>query len=293
VGPVATAFTPEGSVRAGTEPGLAKDESQALFRSATKQPPASQRAHCCSRRGGATLGLARDGRRRPAFVVVRASRRRLHGPCLAQQAGPSATKGAGAKSPVALVARRRSLAPRAKPPASLRSGYSARRRDTIEIVPKEHCRRAQISGAESVAFSPLRHPLRWRSSGPTWRSCGLGVTATEHRQGHTVPGPIPPPEKNRNQTAMATTATITTATATSSETLSPELILRLRGMLSSTLRSQGYNERWAERRIVSPPKLPGSPAPNPDLGRCRHDRISGTTIDIRDRGARSDSHGSS
>jgi len=36
------------------------------------------------RRGGATLGPARDGRRRPAFVVVRASRRRLHGPCSAR-----------------------------------------------------------------------------------------------------------------------------------------------------------------------------------------------------------------
>jgi hypothetical protein len=50
------------------------------------------------RRGGATLGPARDGRRRPAFVVVRASRRRRHGPCSARIAGvprrisPSTTK---------------------------------------------------------------------------------------------------------------------------------------------------------------------------------------------------------
>jgi hypothetical protein len=34
--------------------------------------------------GGATLGSACDGRPRPAFVVVRASRRRLHGPRLAR-----------------------------------------------------------------------------------------------------------------------------------------------------------------------------------------------------------------
>ena len=38
-------------------------------------------------RGGATLGPARDGRRRPAFVVVRASRRRLHEPCSARETG--------------------------------------------------------------------------------------------------------------------------------------------------------------------------------------------------------------
>jgi len=39
------------------------------------------------RRGGATLGPARAGRRGPAFVVVRASRGRLHAPCLARNSG--------------------------------------------------------------------------------------------------------------------------------------------------------------------------------------------------------------
>jgi hypothetical protein len=43
-------------------------------------------ARCSFRRGAVTLVPVRDGRRRPAFVVVRASRRRLHAPCLARKA---------------------------------------------------------------------------------------------------------------------------------------------------------------------------------------------------------------
>src|SRR5450755_1933295 len=36
---------------------------------------------------------ARDGRRRPAFVVVRTSRRRFHGPCSARPAGQTRPEG--------------------------------------------------------------------------------------------------------------------------------------------------------------------------------------------------------
>jgi hypothetical protein len=36
---------------------------------------------CQTRRAGVTLRPAHDGRRRPAFVVARAPRQRLHGPC--------------------------------------------------------------------------------------------------------------------------------------------------------------------------------------------------------------------
>jgi hypothetical protein len=52
--------------------------------SVTNQSSRPPPPHCPSRRGGATPGPARDGRRRPAFVVVRASRRRLQGPCSAR-----------------------------------------------------------------------------------------------------------------------------------------------------------------------------------------------------------------
>src|SRR5439155_7354616 len=52
--------------------------------SVTEQLPRRARPHCCFRRGGATPRLARDGRHRPPFVVVRASRRRLHGRCSAR-----------------------------------------------------------------------------------------------------------------------------------------------------------------------------------------------------------------
>src|ERR1019366_386250 len=47
---------------------------------------------------------ARDGRRRPAFVVVRASRRRLHGPCSARAAGKAARPPPLSQSTVAFVA---------------------------------------------------------------------------------------------------------------------------------------------------------------------------------------------
>ncbi len=42
-------------------------------------------ATLCYGRGGAKLRLVRDRRRRPAFVVVRASRRRLYEPCSARR----------------------------------------------------------------------------------------------------------------------------------------------------------------------------------------------------------------
>lgn len=79
----------------------------------------SRRGRDPLRRGGATLGPTRDDRRRPAFVVARASRRRLHRPCSARIRGPSRSDSSRAPAFDASVANLRT-----QPAGACRSCFS-------------------------------------------------------------------------------------------------------------------------------------------------------------------------
>jgi hypothetical protein len=86
------------------------------------------------RRVGATLGPARDRRRRPAFVVVRALRRRLHGPCSArkrERAAPGCLQDPGNDRAEAELCARREL-----PPATDEHRASRRLRQHCRSTPR-------------------------------------------------------------------------------------------------------------------------------------------------------------
>jgi hypothetical protein len=149
------------------------------------------------RREGATLGPARDGRRRPAFVVVRAPRRRLHGPCSARTAGESAPfesdRRRALPGRVVLLAKRGCLASGAASPAFTlrRASAAAAPRDCVCPTPvtRRACPGARslplgMESSSRCAFSEIRVERagfgRWRCRRArrdfTGRGCSSGCS---------------------------------------------------------------------------------------------------------------------
>jgi hypothetical protein len=131
-------------------------------------------------------GAARDGRRRPAFVVVRASRRRLHGPCSARK-GDARTS--SARSPTTrrngLDGSNDSVGNRSLREAGLRrpgfsfprTQQSRVRRRVAPSEPSARCRR----GACNVSNAMVTRPVRWPLLG--LRERGRGRRGTSRRYG--------------------------------------------------------------------------------------------------------------
>jgi hypothetical protein len=102
-------------------PAAARRPGCRMTPSVTEQQSRRPSPDCSFRRGGATLGPACDGRPRPAFVVVRASRRRLYGPWLARGTRDSGPRGGPRGS------ERRSQRPQADPLLDAISGDTRHR----------------------------------------------------------------------------------------------------------------------------------------------------------------------